>query len=624
LGLLALLLLAPAAGQANGQQEAEPERSATAEADEPSPPVPDAAVEEEIVVSATRLEEPARTAGSSVTVIDRRQIERRKATTVADVLRIVPGLEVIQTGGAGKVTNVALRGGNASHTLVLVDGLRVNSTTTGELSFSELMAENVERIEVLRGPQAIYGSEAVSGVVSIVTARGRGPLAARLFGEVGSDELRHARGSVNGARSGVDYSLVLSDLHGGAISHLSERAGAVEHDPYENRSLSARLGVDLGVDRRFDLSLRGSDGDTALDGFPGEDLNATQRTDSLTAAASADLMLHRRWQQVFRAGVAETDLLGEDPDSPFNNYTIDSQLLQLQSLSHVELGAGDTLSVGYDYERRKGRIVGSFDESVDLESLFVQNVWALDDRLHLTAAARRDEHSTFGGETTYRVTAMTRLPGGAGRLHGSAGTAFRAPSFNELYFPFSGDPTLAPETSEGVDVGWRQKLRQGELHVDVTWFSIEVENLISFDLDTFVFRNIGEARSQGVEAMVSYRPSQRWGLLLTHTYDETEDLATGLALTRRPRNRTTLLLDVDPLAWLRLTGALYRVGDRFSSDGTPLDDYDRVDLTAELRSSERFRPFVRIENALDEEYEEVPGFTTPDLSVAVGLSVDLR
>jgi len=602
-GVAATLLLAPAAVAGHQDDEAE----------EKTP-----VLEEEIVVSANRYEVPASEVGSSVTVIDGEEIERRNPVAVLDLLRTVPGTEVTHAGGPGKIATVRVRGGSGAQALILVDGVRVNSVTGGTVDFANLLAANIERIEVLRGPQATYGSEAMTGVISITTGRGLPGWRLNVTGEAGTHNHRRFELGLLGAAGPWDYSVSGTDLSTDGVSHRAIEGGAVEDDPFENRTYSTRLGAAFLDDGRVDLRVRSYRGDTAVDGFGLEDLNAMAGQDEDTVALTVEKDLSSFWRQTVRVGQTEGTLLGTDPDTIWNNYEIRSEIRQIDLQSDITLGADNVLNLGFGTEKRRGLSVGTFDEEADLDSWFVQDQWSITDSVHVTAAIRGDEHSTFGSETSHRVTMSGGWSDGRGRVHGSYGTAFRAPNFNELYFPFSGDPNLLPETTEGFDVGVQQRIGGSGVTLDLTWFDIEFDQLIEFDLTSFTFGNVAQASSTGAEFTLRYRPDIRASLEFSHTYNRTETKATGNLLARRPKYRTTAVAQVQPTD--RFAAALMAafVSDRIDSDGAAMDDYTKVDLHA---SYTRFlwQPFVRIENALDEGYFEVPGFVTPGRTFVVGV-----
>lgn len=586
------------------------------------PAEPPATVVDKIVVTARRQEVPAEEVGVSVTVITAEEIEARRVNTVAELLRTVPGVEVVASGGSGQVTSVFLRGGNSSHTLVLVDDVRVNSTTTGAFDFADLAADLVERVEIVRGPlSTLYGSEAVAGVVSITTRRGAPGLHARAAAEAGGDDHRRFQVGLDGATPRFDYSFSYSDLETDAISAA---AGAAETDPHSSTNFAGRLGFGFAGDGRVDVTLRAFAGDLAIDGIdfvlgPVDDPDRFHERDAVTGGVHLAKTFGRVRQSLL-VGFHDDELRGSDPGDPFSNFTIDSRTAEVTAQSDVTVTDNDVLIAGASFEERRGESVGDFDQSLTIGSFFVQNAWRWKSRFFLTAGARYDEHSEFGGATTYRLAGAWKL-GSSTRLHSSFGTGFKAPTLVDLFFPFFGNPGLEPERSSSVDAGVERRFLDGAATLDVTYFATAFDDLIVFDFVTSLPQNVGEAESRGVEAAFDYRPGPRFGLAASYTWNETEDRATGRQLPRRPEHRAFLSLYLRPVERLRASVTAIAVADRIDSDGTAMDDYERVDLTLQYRFGERFEPYLRLENVFDELYEEVNGFGSPGARAVVGLAV---
>ena len=471
---------------------------------------------------------------------------------------------------------------------------------------------------MLRGPQATYGSEAMTGVISITTGRGTPGWRLNATGEAGTYNHRRFELGLLGATDRWDYSVSGTSLRTDGVSHRAIEGGAVEDDPFENQTYSTRLGAAFLDDGRIDLHVRSYRGDTALDGFGPEDLNAMAAQGEDTMALVVEKDFTSFWRQTVRVGQTEGTLLGTDPDTIWNNYEIRSDIRQIDLQSDITLAADNVLNLGFGVENRRGLSVGAFDEEANLESWFVQDQWSITDNVHVTAAVRGDEHSTFGSETSHRATLSGGWSDGRGRVHGSYGTAFRAPNFNELYFPFSGDPHLLPETTEGFDIGVQQRIGDSGLTLDLTWFDIDFDQLIEFDLTSFTFGNVAQASSSGAELVLRYRPNIDYGLEFSHTYNRTEDKATGHPLARRPKSRTTAVAQLQPTDRFAAAFMAAFVSDRIDSNGAVMDDYTKVDLHLSY-GRPMLKPFVRIENLLDEDYFEVPGFVTPGRTIVVGL-----
>jgi vitamin B12 transporter len=592
-------------------------------------------VEEEIVVTASRSPEPAREAGSSVTVFDREEIERRGVATVLELLRTVPGVEVSQGGGPGRVASVFLRGATSAQTLVLLDGVRLNSPTTAAFDLADLTVDGVERVEVLRGPQSVlYGSEAMGGVVAITTRRGSQGLAGGVEGEAGSLGLAAGRADLRGAGGRFDYALAAARLELDGVSAASERRGNTEEDRWRNTTLSGRLGTAFLGDGRADLTARHADGETGLDGFtfgvgPTDDPNYLQRRELTQIALELSKPLAPWWRQELTLGTSEDDLVGEDPDTPFHPFDIRTRVAEASTRADLALGDRNRLLAGAAVERREAENAGAFDESLDLVSFFANHRWSARERLFLSAGLRHDDASGFGSKTTWRATGALLFPGrgahpsNGARLHGSYGTGFRVPTFNELFFPGLGNLELEPETSAGWDLGLERTFRDGRLRLDLTAFENRFDELIVFDLATFTFANVAEAESRGVEATAAAETARRWQLAASWTWNETEDLATGRPLPRQPEHRGTLVATLRASERLRATATVVAVAERIDSDGSPMDDYQRLDLAAQYRLGRHLRPYLGIDNLLDQDYEEVNGFTTPGRTLRLGLRAEL-
>ncbi len=587
-----------------------------------------AALRETITITANRIETPAEKVGSSLSVLEHEEIEALGKATLGEVLRTLPGLEVVRGGPSGQVTSVFIRGGSSSHTLVLLDGVRANSSTTGALDFADLSADLIERIEVLRGPQStLYGSEAMAGVVSVTTRSGEEGFQLDGLGEFGEEGRHRFRLGINGGSGPFDYALSLSDLKEDGFSAASEQRGNREDDPHENSTVAGRFGLEVGEGGRLDLTVRRFSGEVAVDGFdfttggPVDNLVATNERENLTTGLSYRQSVGDRWRQSFTLGYSDDELIGREPGG-FGNFTIDSRSFEIGSQTDFEAREGQTYTFGYNYEEREGGSVGSFDETSRLSSFYLQGAWTVGERLFLTAGGRRDDHSTFGGETTYRGTLAWLFPDSGLRLHGSIGTGFKAPTLNDLFFPGFSNPNLRPETSEGYDLGLELTRLGGRLVVDVTAFRLDFDDLIAFDFVTFTPQNLAKASSEGLELSLTYRPSETWGLAFSHTHNETED-GNGRQLARRPERRSTLRLDFRPWSQLRGSFTLVAVGDRVDSNASVMDDYERLDLALRYAVSKALELTLRVENLGDEEYEELIGFTSPGAVAALGLAFRL-
>lgn len=592
-----------------------------------STPPPLSGFTESVVVSANATPTDLADLGASVTVIDSSEIESRKVTSVLELLRTVPGLEVIQGGGPGRTATVMIRGAASSHTLVLLDGLRLNSPATGAYDLSDLRSDQIERIEVLRGPQSsLYGSEAIGGVINLFTRSGGVGSRLQARGELGSASGSRLEATVGNAGEVVDYRVTASTERVGGISVASEARGNAEADPYRVASATGRLALQVGPATRGTLVVSGLDAHTALDGFewgsgPVDDPNYTQDRRQVTAGLLLELDRGARVRHRLRLGGHDEALVGHDLDTAYNNYRIDSRSEEVTWQSDVSVGSSTVLSLGAGHEQRQAESRDAYDEREGVTSGFIESQWAVSSDVRLTAAVRHDVHSTFGSHTTARATLATRPLWHGLRAHASWGTAFKAPTFSDLFYPGFGNPELAPETSQGWEAGVGWNAKESGLHTELTWFEYRIDDLIGIDFQAWRAANIDRARVRGLEATGGI--PLVWGARLEASYTLTDsvDLKTGLPLARRPRHRATVSATLALGERADATMSVMTVGTRFDSDGSRLPDYERVDASITYRLVTGISLHLRASNLLDQHYEELTGYTSPGLQGWVGLTV---
>ena len=578
-----------------------------------------------IVITANRYPTTIDQVGSSISLIDQEKIEKKNQATVLEVLRTTPGLEVVQVGGVGRTASIFIRGADSDHTLVLIDGVRVNDNTTGQFDFANLKAENIERIEILRGPQSVlYGSEAIGGLINIITKTGAQGLHASSSAEGGSHGTQHYKGNLSWASKQVHTSTTLSYLRTDGISAAAANRGNTEKDAHDNFSVSNRSGLGFLDNGKADLSLRYSSATTEVDGFSFgigavDDPNFEQDTNSLSASFTLSKNLTDSIIPNIELGFTDIDLKGSDPDTDFNNFDIDDQTQSFTSKVDFLMPWDGVISLGYSFEYRASENKDNFDEKRDINSFFVLKQYSWNDKLFLTGGVRSDKDSDFGEEVTYRITSAYLLKETGTRLHASYGTGFKSPSFNELFFPNFGNPNLDAETSWAYDIGVEQTLANGKAVADISFFLNSIDNLISFDSTTFLAENIEEAEIKGVESTLSLALADWLDSSLAYTYTDSENKTVGGILARRPRHRGALELFAAPIENLETSLSFVLVNSRRESDRSKMDNYEIVNIAASYAASKHIKPFLRIDNVFDESYEEVNGFGTAGFSVYAGI-----
>jgi len=582
----------------------------------------------EMVVTADTQPEPHWTLGVAATVIGADEIERSKGTSIADYMRTVPGLDVVQSGGAGAVTSLFLRGTNSTQALVLVDGVKLNSPFFGGVDISSLSTANLERVEVVRGPfSALWGSEAIGGVVQLVSRRDAGEKGfdARITGALGNGAAMQGTADV-AVRTGA------VTLTGGFRRMTAD--GDLPNEFFAVTNLSGGVEVALGEGSHAGLVLRRDSGVTGIP-FSGGVATPYRKTtaDTTTLAIPVSVALGTRTSLEVSFLASRDQPTFSDPDDPYGFTSSETGAKRVGGrlvLSH-EFGA-NRLSVGSDYERTSVRSADSYGVSLDGEttrtsSLFFEDRLSLvHDRLVVTAGLRRDDNSAFGAAWSPRGTVVF-LVSPALKLRAAAGAAFRSPTTGELYYPFSGNPDLKPERSASVEAGVEIAIASG-LWFETTLFLNDIRDLIQYDPQSFTNENVGRARTQGVEMVLRGDLGGGFAARASYTYLDATDLETGLPLLRRPNNRiaATVGRSFGSGSSAELSGTW--VGsrlDRDASDFTKIVEmpaYLRVDAAATFpRFLGALSPYVRVTNLLGASYAEVSGYPAPGRRFLAGLDV---
>ena len=597
-----------------------------------------------IVVIAAR--EPVRLdlSGSTTTVLDRDIIEALNLPQTADLLRLTPGVSVSQSGPIGSQTQVRLRGAESNHTLVFVDGIEVNdAASSGDFRFETLLADGIERIEVLRGPQsALWGSEAIGGVVSVTTREPGGD--APLFGQFEYGAFRTWRAG-GGLEIGSPVNGVVAQ-----VSHIDTRGiDAVgrggERDGYENLTLSLKGVAAPSATTKVGAVLRYSTAETEFDGT---DPMTFRRADTLDATRIRGLalrvhgevaLLDDRWAHRLEGQIVDTDNINRD-GTTFLNRT-DAKRLKAIYQSRFETGP-HRLIAAFEHETQRYRaddnaFFGGTNQRRRREQNSVIGEYRLTfgETFSAGASVRRDDNDRFADATTWRATAAATLPEGF-RAHASYGEGVTDPTFTEQFgfFPgsFVGNPSLKPEMAQGFDVGvgWGGD----RLAADITYFraNLEDEILGTFDSITFlagVANATGQSRRTGVEASIDAAAATWLRLSANYTWlHSTESRVAGTARIREVRRarHSGALTATAERDRLTLAASVAYVGKRRDTDfdsftDVTLDDYALATLSGRYRLSESIELTARVENAADADYRDVFGYATPGLAAYGGFRI---
>jgi vitamin B12 transporter len=584
---------------------------------------------------------PAGQVASSVTVVTDKDIQTQQYRTVPDALNTVPGLNVVQTGGPGGQTSVFLRGTNSDHTKVFVDGIDVGdpSTPNGAFDYAHLLTADIQQLEVLRGPQGgLYGSDAIGGVISIITQKGDGPPRATASIETGSFQTFNQAVGVSGSQDNFNYALNVAHLHAGDIPvtplQLLPPGQKANGNNYDNMTYSTKLGADINENWSVNTVMRHTDAAllfTGDAGFPSTP-NPTQSTHSVQQLFNRDeavwSLFGGRIKNYFGVNYANNRSLDLGPTDPEATITT-GERIKYDWHSVTELAPGNNLVVGAEQQTDRMDTTGFSAENgnkagfVELQSEFAK-------RFFLVANIRDDFNDEFGEHSTYRIAPAVIVPFTETKLKASYGTGFKAPTLSELYqnFPgFFGNPNLKPEQSGGYDASLEQPLFNDRVRFGSTYFRNTITNLITSN-DTFTsYANVGLATTEGTENFLSAKITNRFVVRADYTFTRAIDASTGLQLLRRPKEKwsaTATWLPIDPLT---LSATVLHVSDWLdvtrdgSASGIVAPGYTVINMLADYAISDQVKVFGRVDNLFNLHYQNPTGFLASGLGIFAGIRV---
>lgn len=598
-----------------------------------------------VVITATKSETPARELGASVSVVTEEDFRTYHFPTVDEALRPLPGVQIRRSGTLGKTSTIGIRGANPNQVQVLVDGVRVKSPTLGQAELSDLAPELIERIEIIRGPQsALYGADAIGGVVNVITRRGKGPFTASLSQEAGFYDTLISRGSLSGSVGPLDYAA-------GALHEESN--GHFQNDGMDQNAFNAQVGLSLPGESRIGAIVRWNKTDSGLPVKfvccgplpiqPFIDHNAEQQSETLIVSLDGRTRPVPWWESRARVSRYENSLGFQDPvdigyafDLPCDSQ-INVERREAEWVNAFHVGRVSTSTVGLEYRHEEGsnRSVcfgaeSRFRARSHVYAAFFEQQVRILERLFLSGGVRIEDHSVFGTVITERGGFSWLVGPWGTRLHGSAGTGFRAPTLNDLFFPGFSNVSLQPERSLSWDVGVEQRFWQDRVRAGATFFHTKFQDLIRFlPISTPPFVevvNVARARAEGVEMTLEVDLLRSLTASVNYTYTDTEDLAADRPLPREPRHRWNVGLVWEPIRALTLWAQVHTWSRQFESEAAGYNSgHTRVDLGGTWRLWERagWRPALeatlRVQNLLDEAYSEVRGFPALGRMVLAGL-----
>jgi len=590
----------------------------------------------EVVITATMSETESWRTASSVTVIDRKKIEEQQYRFAVDALRNVPGMTVVTPGIPGNVATVLTRGTATKDTALMIDGRPLPANLAGSFNLETLALDNVERIEVLRGPAAsLYGGRTMGGVINIITRSGKGltkPKSTAYF----------ETGSYGTFREGLSSIGAMGALDWGFEASRTDIDGQRVNSRFKQTNLAGKVGYQLADSLRFDLDLRHY---TAKAGDPGttygspffsdiNNLNHRVLTEFWSVSPRLVWDTNDHWTQSLTFSHSQFRQVATGyNDAP--NFRADNRVSSrtdfLEYKSIVKISDHWTITAGAWFQDQKISRYNDTAQMLDISqaqtnyALFIQSQAELFKGFNLVNGIRYDKYSDFDSAVTWRSGISYLVPVLQTVLHANYGTAYTPPTPQDLTPVFFGNPNLMnPERSRGYEVGITQPLFQNKLSLRATYFRNDLRNTYQYPFPAYIPVAIGSATTQGLESGLDWNPSAMFGVNLSYTYLEAYDNSNLLRLVRRPRHSISGGIRFQPVKDVTLNLSAVYIIDREDYDPATfaqrdLEDCLNVRLTANWRVNEHLDLFARVENLLGQKYDEIPGYPVMSTGAYAGL-----
>lgn len=586
-----------------------------------------------VVVTSDRFPTDPEKITGSYTVVLNEEMQRRQLRTVADVLKWVPGVSVQQSGGQGTQTSVFVRGANSNHTLVLIDGVNVSdpASPNGAVDFGNFLTENLDRVEIVRGPMStLYGSQAIGGVINMVTKAGQGPMNGAAFTELGTRLQSNSGAFVRGSEGRFNYNLTFAGTYAPNDTIVPGRftpsGGFVDSDPYRNLTVASRLGFEINDTTNLNWYTRFINSQVKFDQVGLEDPNATEFSQQLFNRVELDgKYFDGRWNPVI--GVNYSTIYRHDQDFPSLQvpfpFTQDSYFngrrLQVDWKNLVNITEQFAFIGGIDYDRTwaYSNADGAQGWGTMAQTGFYGQLRAtLFETLNLNLGGRIDVNDVYGTVSTWRAGASYLFQPTDTKIKGSYGTAFKAPSLFELYgagFFCAGNRNMKPEYSRGYEFGVEQGLFDRKVTAGLTYFFNSYNNLVQCPPPFTTLVNVANAQSEGFETFLQIKPFSWMDFNFEYTYLIPRNVTANVPLVRRPQDTFNIRAEVRPWENVRLGAGVMQVSNRYDFNATTgaimqPSPYTLLRFTAAYDVIPSVQLFARAENVLNQVYEEPEGF----------------
>lgn len=581
---------------------------------------------EEVIVISSRVPMPLREVGTSVSVITAEEIQAQGFSALHNVLRTQAAVAVSNQGGSGATTAVRIRGEEGFRTKVYIDGIDISDTSGLQVGprFEHLMTSGISRVEILRGPQGLmYGADA-GGVINISSNANRDEFKGSISGEAGRYDTRNIVADASGGNGRFDFAVNVSDFETDGFNAQTADTELRDKDGYDNTTLHGRVGFNANDNLRLELVARDVDAEGEYDGC--SDPNDYM----LTIHDCENEYQQSAWRVAADLGLGDTShqlaYTGNSSERTFIDggvvtYATEGELDRISYLGTFKGSEHLRLVYGIDLQTESLED-GYADHERDQDGYFLEYQGQPFDNLYITTGVRYDDNEDFGHHTTYRISGayVIAVDNGEVKVRSAYGTGFRAPSLSEIDYNLNYAPHigLKEEESEGYDIGvtWAS---DNDFYLEATYFDQKVNNEIFWDFENWHYRQGGgEIKSSGIELAARIPVSDNLNLDSNYTYNDTED-SSGENRIRRPRHLFNLGVQWRIMSEAILINANLRGSyDAVDIDGKDLDNFEVLDLSATYAVTDAFALFGRIENLLDEDYEEVPGYNTSGQAAHVG------
>lgn len=614
----------------------------------------------EVVISATKNQTSTLELANSVTVIDSAEIADKNSANVFELLKNECGISFTRQGGAGTLSNIYIRGGNSDHTLVLIDGVEVNlnSDPSNVYDFAFLSTDNIQSIEILRGPQStLYGSNSLAGVINIITKKGAGKPNFSLLAEAGSYKTYKTSLGMNGNVTNFNYSVTLGRSESEGFSAASERYGNFEKDGYVKDNISARFSYDFAETAEINVFMKYNNSKSDYDQFGGkfgDDPTYVFDQEEFSFRSEGKLHLFEgKWKQkigasIFR-NIRKYNFDVSEYNSASSRSSYDGRKIKFDWQNNFNLIENHLFTFGLETEKEETvseyYYFSTFFNSVSLfpqkESntfgIYLQDQFNFGQSIFGSAGIRVDKHNKFGSAFTYRLAPAYIIWETGTKLKATLGSGFKTPSLFNLYDPAFGNPDIKPEKSVGFDAGIEQFLANDMISVGVTYFQNNYKDLFGYD-QNYKTINVKKAKTNGIETYFTTKLIDDFIFKLNYTFTNANDLSDGILdesrkLIRRPEHKIGSYVSYNFSRSSNVNLELIYVGERddlifdnttFTSSRIKLEPYLLLNLATHYQLTEFLRLNLRLENILGTDYEEVYGYATPGFSIYGGIKISLN